>query len=68
MANKSNATIDAINDLVKALEGYGFAGYGAIDVPLLPVEPKDRDYPHVCPKCKGPAYIGFSNITCKANC
>lgn len=25
-------------------------------------------YPHICPKCKGPAFIGFNQIDCKRNC
>jgi len=27
------------------------------------------DFPHTCPKCKGPAYIGFlTTIDCKSKC
>lgn len=29
---------------------------------------KDPNYPHTCPKCKGPAYIGLNTIDCKKNC
>lgn len=25
-------------------------------------------YPHVCPTCKAPAYIGFSKVDCSAGC
>ena len=27
-----------------------------------------RDYPHVCPRCGAPAYIGFAKIDCSAAC
>jgi hypothetical protein len=27
-----------------------------------------KDYPGKCPRCKGPAYIGFSEVDCKAGC
>lgn len=31
--------------------------------------PKKNDrYPHICEKCKGPAYIGYTDIDCKAKC
>jgi hypothetical protein len=30
--------------------------------------PNDARFPHVCPKCKGPAYKGFSSFECKAKC
>lgn len=29
---------------------------------------KDYHFPHVCPGCKGPAYIGFAAMECKAKC
>jgi hypothetical protein len=29
-----------------------------------PIELTNKDYPHICPKCKGPAYIGMNNIDC----
>lgn len=25
-------------------------------------------YPHVCPRCKSPAYIGFVQVDCSTNC
>jgi intein-encoded DNA endonuclease-like protein len=28
----------------------------------------NKEYPHICPKCKGPAYIGISHVDCKNNC
>jgi hypothetical protein len=28
----------------------------------------NKEYPHICPKCKGPAYIGMNNVDCKNNC
>jgi hypothetical protein len=27
-----------------------------------------QHFPHICSKCKGPAYQGFSSFECKANC
>lgn len=38
---------------------------------ILPVAPpKDPHYPDVCPRCKGPAYIGAvpAALDCKAKC
>lgn len=32
------------------------------------VEDADRSYPHKCPKCSGPAYIGAFKVDCKAKC
>lgn len=29
---------------------------------------KDDKYPHKCPKCGGPAFIGFSHVDCKNKC
>lgn len=29
---------------------------------------KDEKYPHKCPKCGGPAYVGFSSVDCKNKC
>lgn len=37
-----------------------------LDDPKLPK--KDDRYPHVCPKCKGPAYIGLNSVDCKNKC
>lgn len=34
---------------------------------LWPYE-RDPRYPHVCPKCGSPAFIGFSHIDCKRGC
>ncbi len=28
----------------------------------------DPNYPHVCPNCKGPAYIGATTVDCKGKC
>lgn len=25
-------------------------------------------FPHVCPQCKGPAYVGFSDVDCMKKC
>lgn len=30
--------------------------------------PRDLRYPHTCPKCKGPAYIGLNQVDCKNLC
>lgn len=29
---------------------------------------KDPKYPHICPSCKGPAFIGLNQIDCKKGC
>ncbi len=26
------------------------------------------DYPHLCPRCRGPAYVGFREIDCQRKC
>jgi hypothetical protein len=36
----------------------------AITTPTIDVS----KYPHKCPKCGKPAYVGFSSIDCSANC
>lgn len=28
----------------------------------------DKIYPHKCPRCKGPAYVGFLNVDCRNGC
>ena len=44
------------------------------DVELIPHWNKEcsnvtlKDYPHTCPNCKSPAYIGFNSIDCSNNC
>jgi hypothetical protein len=80
----SKSAIDAIQELTKALEagGYNAAPPGAAGKSLK-IEPldltvdeatgrfkptKDPHYPHTCPNCKGPAYIGARKIECKAKC
>lgn len=39
---------------------------------LLPTEPviavDINNYPHKCPNCKAPAFIGFMSIDCSAKC
>lgn len=33
------------------------------------VAAKDPDFPHECPRCHGPAYVGFNvTVECKAKC
>ena len=29
---------------------------------------KESKYPHVCPKCGSPAYIGLTNLDCSGGC
>ncbi len=36
------------------------------EFPPIPVT--DERFPHECPKCSGPAYIGFSTVECKRGC
>lgn len=39
------------------------------NIPFLIDQAKeDEKYPHKCPKCNGPAYIGLAHIDCKYNC
>lgn len=44
------------------------------DVELIPQWDEEchdvnlKDYPHVCPNCRNPAYIGFNSIDCSNNC
>ncbi len=47
-------------------------GYG-LNAPIVEVtihypDKPDPNYPHKCPKCQAPAYMGFSKIDCKAKC
>lgn len=30
--------------------------------------PDRKQYPHDCPRCKAPAYIGFAKVDCSAKC
>jgi hypothetical protein len=32
------------------------------------VPQKDPDFPGVCPRCGGPAYVGATSVDCKAKC
>lgn len=55
--------VEQIAELLKA-SGYEVA-------PLIAdsaVSAGAADFPHECPKCKGPAYIGFSKVECKRSC
>lgn len=62
----------AIDELVKALNAGYYAttdewiNQGAPDIDATRF--KDKHYPHKCPRCKGPAYVGFSSIDCKTKC
>ncbi len=31
-------------------------------------EPYPNLFPHICPRCKGPAYIGFATVECQRSC
>lgn len=79
----NTSAIKAIEELVKALNAgnYGAAPAGGHSLDIEPLDlafdtitfddrhiKKDDRYPHVCPRCKGPAYVGFSNVDCKAKC
>ena len=35
---------------------------------LEPVEVSNKNYPHKCPNCNGPAFIGLSKVDCKNKC
>lgn len=63
-------TKEQIDALVKALEAgaYKAAPGWEIEAPKEEKPKKDDKYPHKCPKCGGPAYIGFSDINCKNKC
>jgi hypothetical protein len=30
--------------------------------------PKDPNYPGICPRCGGPAYVGATSVDCKGKC
>ena len=34
----------------------------------LCVPDRDARYPHQCPRCSGPAYVGFVSVDCKLRC
>lgn len=64
-----------IQTLVKALEagGYNAApstlnGTGCSGIAPPAPKAKDDKYPHECPRCHGPAYIGLNSVDCKAKC
>lgn len=41
---------------------------GPLDPPTSPTHDLDR-FPHMCPRCGGPAYIGgMDNVDCHARC
>jgi len=82
MSNKTDAQ-KAIDELVKALNAGGYncapsEGHTLEVEPLdltvdangnfWPTPKKDENYPHKCPRCGGPAYIGLSKVDCKAKC
>lgn len=73
----SKDTLKAIEELTKALEAGNYKaapGYYTEyeswrpDDKEEPKPKKDEKYPHKCPKCGGPAYIGFSDVDCKNKC
>lgn len=46
----------------------GSAGLGEVAVHKESGAKDLGDYPHLCPKCHGPAYIGFDKIDCSRGC
>ena len=49
---------------------YGMRMAGAVLVSVGPaVASVDRArFPHYCPRCRAPAYIGFASVDCAARC
>lgn len=41
-----------------------------LSLPTLPIKQakKEEHFPHKCPRCKAPAYIGFQFIECQSKC
>lgn len=42
-------------------------------IEIIPPECRQRvavaaDYPHTCPRCGAPAYVGFAKVDCSAKC
>lgn len=69
----SKDALKAIEELTKALEAGGYnvfspPGNWHWGVEEKPEKKDDEKYPHKCPKCGGPAYIGFSDVDCKNKC
>jgi hypothetical protein len=49
---------DTIKRLVKELKARGC-------ISGIPTDPRDPRFPHVCPYCSGPAYVGAVDVDCK---
>ena len=39
-----------------------------LELPQFDTTITSNSYPHTCPNCKGPAYVGFSSVDCMAKC
>ncbi len=51
--------------------GYNFEPWDELHKLLLPGTRFGRtipSYPHLCPRCRGPAYVGFREIDCQRKC
>jgi hypothetical protein len=67
--------INTMQDLIDAMEKGWYKislptpiKFIKIDVDMSPTSTVDPEFPHTCPKCKGPAYVGFNSVQCKGNC
>lgn len=45
-------------------DGYWRSGYEQLRL----ITSSGKDFPHSCPKCGRPAYVGFSTIDCSSGC
>lgn len=64
--------LEQLEELVKALNASPYPGDQIgwqWNIGGEKEKPKDDDrYPHKCPKCGGPAYVGFTDVECKNRC
>lgn len=50
-----------------AFTSSGLVSWGEGDTPTISFEVNDK-YPHKCPSCKAPAYMGLNSVDCSAKC
>jgi len=59
------------NDIFQVMLDSGYAVYATVEMLSTPSSTAPvslANYPHKCPKCNGPAYIGFNSIDCSKGC
>lgn len=75
-ARRDSMTIQELTMSSQELDEYWQAftkslreAFETADEYLLPKRPPDRSrFPHDCPRCGRPAYVGLSDVDCSAGC